>query len=210
MEANRLAIVGSGRIRFDQSRMIDACNPVIRFNECKNYGRNCGRRTDILCLTNTGGPAMRMIREAPIRSAPYRDGVTEVWLPRDSGVHAALGVDMPADGCLDVSAELLERSALADRRVIRFDAGLNERVFRELQRRSARPFTCPSTGILAIEYVAGQARFDGYEKYIFGFSFRGWEGHPWRAERDLVHARVAARRDLHWVSTWRLWPWFPR
>ena len=71
----------------DQAKLIDACDLVIRFNEWKNYGENCGQRVDVLCICNTGNPARDFIRRACIRKAPFYDLVSEIWFPRDSSVH---------------------------------------------------------------------------------------------------------------------------
>jgi hypothetical protein len=56
-----IAIVGNANFSFNQSDRIDKCDFVLRFNECKNFGLNCGTKTDAICVTNTGIPADRMV-----------------------------------------------------------------------------------------------------------------------------------------------------
>ena len=48
-----LVIVGNAPIASDLSSVIDAFDYVVRFNNCKNYALNSGRKTDLLVLNST-------------------------------------------------------------------------------------------------------------------------------------------------------------
>ena len=196
-----IAIVGNGPVSKDQSGLIDACNVVVRFNEWKNYGQNSGLKADILCITNMGVPANRIIRGALIGKVPHLDQISEIWFPRDSEVHKAHTAEFAPEYLLnefdDLSVSLLDSNNLSAKRIVRFSAGFNRKIFRTLLLLGHRSFHCPSTGIFAIEYILGEERFAGYQKFLFGFGFQGWRGHPWATERDLVIYRSLTRDDFH-------------
>ena len=200
-----LAIVGNGMVGKDQAKLIDACDLVIRFNEWKNYGENCGQRVDVLCICNTGNPARDFIRRACIRKAPFYDLVSEIWFPRDSSVHKehakVFAPSYPARKFDDQSDLLVASNALSAKRIVRFSRETNQRVFQALRARARQPFTCPSTGMLGIDYVLTEPRFADYKKNLFGFGFQGWEGHPWEAEQEQVKHYCSVREDvLFWKS----------
>jgi hypothetical protein len=57
----------------------------------------------------------------------------------------------------------------------------------------------PSLGFLALVHLLGTQRFVGYEKYLCGFVFEGWRGHPWTEEQEFTRGWMEVGR-LRWLS----------
>lgn len=205
-----VAVVGNGPVSWLDSFRIDRCDVVIRFNEWKNYRRHGGRRADVLCICNTGAPARKFIERNLIGGAPFIERISEVWFPRDEEVHkrhaSVFDPDAPASEFEDLSEGLVSSNRLSGKRLIHFSGAFNQAVFDSLSRRAVGPFLCPSTGILAIEYVLCNPRFAGSRKFVFGFSHQGWDGHPWQAERALLDERRATRTDLELIRRRQIFP----
>ena len=193
---HRLAIVGSAPIVEDQSNQIDGCDFVIRFNECKVYGGNSGVKVNVLCVTNTGIPSMRIsVKQSILRSGFY-DLVSEIWFPRNPTVHTAYsGADFS-----DNSEHLIERNQLSHLKSVYFSKELNKYVFDLLEGSFHGECNCPSTGIFGIMYVLTERRFMDYDKFLFGFGFSGYICHPWKSEEHLISHYADTRDDLHIVS----------
>jgi len=195
-----MAIIGNGPIRTDLSEFIDACDLVLRFNECKNYGIHSGRKIDILCINNTGAPAQRIVDGRMIRSASYYDSISEVWFPRNAEIHKkyAQAVEPPSPliEFVDWTDELIVSNELAAVTTQRFSGEFYGMVFHKLKNKTPEPFVSPSTGFLAIEYVLSEPRFSEYEIILIGFSFQGWRGHPWKAEHRILQGYASGRPNF--------------
>ncbi len=203
-----MAIIGNAPLRKDLSGFIDACDLVLRFNEGKNHGANSGRKADILCIGNSGAPARRLINNRAIRNAFFYDSMSEVWFPRDSGIHKKYGQTAETESFLtvydDLADELIASNELSGFTIRHFSGELNEIVFRKLKEQALQPFECPSTGFLAVEYILNEPRFVGYEKVLIGFSFQGYRGHPWKAEQRIVQGYSESRTDFKIIPASRI------
>ena len=200
----RVALVGSAPLARDMSLLIDSCDIVIRCNEAKTLGGHAGSRTDVLCVTNTGSPAQRIIAEQSIRRSPRFPGLSEVWFPRESHVHLraleASGFQISSSEFEDRSQDILTANGLGDDiAVTYFSADFNERIFASLKQKSADPFVCPSTGFMALCHLLERDDYETFDKLILGFTFQMWEGHPARAEQRFIRALCSRRPDLHWI-----------
>jgi len=195
----RLALVGNAPLKRDLSQQIDSSDLVVRCNEAKTLGGYSGTRTDILCISNTGAPARRIIDERSVRKAKF-SFLSEVWFPRVIRTHLrylrASGYNLPESEFDDCSARILEANDLADARVTFFSKDFNERVFSLLRQKSRWRFVCPSTGFLALWYILEQ--YASFDKFMFGFSFKFWDGHPAAAEKQIVE-ELCIRDDFYFV-----------
>lgn len=101
-----LIVVGSAPLEIDLARFIDACDCVVRFNNCKNYGGNSGSRTDVLFLSNSDDPANHpslafMLKKRTSRESeqelPYLTRAGQVWFirPPSAQLTAFLKNDVP-------------------------------------------------------------------------------------------------------------------
>jgi hypothetical protein len=197
------AIIGNAPIPVDYSEFIDNCELVLRINEGKNIGVHSGQKTDILCITNTGGPARRIIEGKSIWNSSYYNKLSEVWFPRDSEVHKkylqTVELPYPATEFDNRADELVAANDLSRTTIRQFSGEFNEAVFKKLKDRARHPFICPSTGLLAIEYILSKARFDRYNKVLAGFTFEGWAGHPWELEQRIVWGYAGRRMDVKMI-----------
>jgi hypothetical protein len=186
----KIAIVGSAPIETDESTRIDSCDLVVRFNNCKVYGGNSGKKTDILCVNSGGIPVKMMIARKSIFQSQFYSLISEVWVPRVIKIHhdhmREINPQDPGLADEDLSAELIKSNKLDHLPVVRFSDEFNLRVFALLKQEARNPFRCPSTGFFAIQYVLDESRFANWDKLAFGFAFKGWNGHPFMAEKRIV------------------------
>jgi len=204
-----LIFVGSAPLSKDFSAFIDSCDCVVRFNNCKNYGRNTGTKTDLLVLNNSGNPdTMRTLRfmleprtEAEVnRKLPYLHRAQEVLFARP-----------PASFLADFVKTRIQQGPLKENELSELrpnrDLAAEITAAQQIPAKKTSPlpseeFYCdvwdkllafgstdafaPSTGIMGIERVLNNPRFAEHRKFVTGFSWNMWEGHPAELERQLV------------------------
>jgi hypothetical protein len=58
----------------------------------------------------------------------------------------------------------------------------------------------PSTGMIAYDWLSRRLDYDD-TLAVEGFTFEGWEGHPWNIERQLIRARTPrySWQDNNWA-----------
>jgi hypothetical protein len=200
----RLALIGNGQISRDYSEFIDKCDLVIRCNEAKNLGKNSGNKTDVLCITNTGAPARRLINLRSVQQYPKFPDIQEIWFPRDSDVHLEwierFNISFPRSELIDIGNKIIQANNLENLSVKRFSNNLNKISFQSLKKVSNQFFVCPSTGFLAFIYISQNIEFKNFEKYLFGFTFEMWHGHPADSERFIFNEEIKSRSDIKLIN----------
>lgn len=191
----KVVLVGNAPLTRDHSGFVDAADFVVRFNLPASWGREGGTRFDAWVIANGNGGRQFAVKRS-FAEAPYRDLPSEIWFPRAVEVHRRLR-EGRAESFLSERSErdLAQRILRANRlrqRWRRFDAGF---YWRCLERLGAErdPTMVPSAGFMATNHVL--ERFEGGEITLVGFTFQGWEGHPWRLEEAFVQ-RMAAEGAL--------------
>lgn len=200
----RMAIVGNATVRRDLTKLIDSCEIVVRFNEYRTIGKNTGHKTDILCVCNTGDPAKKISQNSSILRASFYSQGLEVWFPRNESVHKSYisqhcSKFNEENFYQDLSELITVGNQLAASQTLFFSPESNQAAFNKLLARARWPFVVPSTGFLAIEHILNEPRFAEYEKLLMGFSFRGWRGHPWEAEKGIILDYTKTRTDFHLI-----------
>lgn len=192
MPTKKLVFVGNAALSDDNIAFIEECDFVVRFNE-RNSMTGSGR-TDLLFATNIGRPAQRFCERRP-----FIELSCDICFVRDEGVHRehfeqvrSLYPEYSDADLDDFSEAIIEANHLEREKVLRVPAQSNRLTFEKLQATAKEPFYCPSTGIMAIEHVLSCPDYLEFEKHIVGFTFEGWEGHPWNAERALIAAHEEA------------------
>lgn len=192
------------------SRFINACDCVVRFNNCKNYGGNSGSRTDVLFMSNSGDPAVHvtlafMLKDRTAREVkqelPYIIKARQIWFvrPPSGQLSAFLKNRIPDTVRMknieleynshgrDLAAEITRGQNIPEEKVKMVSPEFHAFVWDKLMKYGKTEAVLPSTGIIGIETILGDSQFDVYgKKYIVGFGWKGWEGHPWELERQLV------------------------
>jgi len=195
----KIAIVGNANLKSDQSALIDSCDFVVRFNNCRNYGNNSGTKVSAVCITNTTLTDIKDF-DYNLKDRTFHKDISEIWFPRSIPVHKRINHQYDYE---DASESIVEVNNLHSCKIVHFSDEMNENVFRLIRENGKKPFICPSSGILAIEYILGEDRFKEYNKFVFGFNFYmrgedilGWYGHPWRIEKKIVLTYAATRDDF--------------
>lgn len=190
----KVAIVGNGETREGAAESIDAADFVVRFNECRSYGRG-GVRTDVIAVCNTGLPAKTMLGSANWRAHPAVVAAGEVWSVRDSAKFAEmrpmLALSHPEldDFCDDYTSQFGTFCAATAKAHVVIDRTVHEAIDHALLAYGPGRYVVPSSGMIVIGYVL--ERFPGHDIVLAGFNHSGWEWHPFAAERQLVDHYIA-------------------
>lgn len=153
-----IIIVGNAPLDRNIGHRIDDHDIVVRFNKCGTMDANGGTKLDILCFT-VGHPEHSYILSDDFADKAVR--ASEHWITH-------VGKDYQ-------NAEVVTRFNR------KFQSSLCPIV---LLNDSKDGFH--SSGFLAVRYVLNSPRFRDMEKFVAGFEWAGWEGHPWAAERSIV------------------------
>jgi hypothetical protein len=191
-----IMIIGNGEIEAGLDHTIDVADLVMRFNDCRSIGAS-GRKTDIVAVCNTGRPAKKMLEEPGWKDNPAVLAASSIWCVRDPrkfvDLRAPLAVSHPAldDFCDDYTDGYAEYCRETSKVLHVVPAATHEAVDRELAAFDPAPYVVPSTGLVAIAEFLARFRQAGDHISVVGFGHRGWEWHPWQAERQWVDARIA-------------------
>jgi hypothetical protein len=205
-----LVIVGSAPLEKEYSDFIDSRDLVVRFNNCKNYNVHSGKRTDILVLNNSGSPDNNhtlafMLKprseEEVQQELPYLRMAEQVWFARPMGtfLQEFFKTRIDPDNRFRearlkeallrpyLAVEIAKAQNIPESKVKYITVDLFVKVWEKLLGYGDTDALLPSTGVLGIEMIFADPLFDVYEKYIVGFGWSGWEGHPWLLEQQLVN-----------------------
>lgn len=191
-------IVGNGEISQAAGAMIDACDLVIRFNDCRSLGRG-GGKTDVVAVCNTGRPARGMVTSDAWRGSAAVSQASAIWCVRDprkfSELRAPLMASHPElyDLCDDFTPQFAAFSAATGKAHYVVDRAMHEAVDEELQPHQPGAYVVPSSGLIVIRDVLNTAGPHDTVS-IAGFGHVGWSGHPFAAEKRLVDSYAAAGR----------------
>lgn len=198
----RIAVVGNAEVRKDHSSFIDSCDVVIRLNlRCglpSLTHRRVGNKTDILGYSPRAVRLVLEDREHAEQVKLFANGAQRIWFlgprlwfrPRPRGIIRFLARQEELE--FDASASMLKLLELEDRQTEYFTRGFRRSVARKVRALDAAAGkTFPSAGMVVIQRVLEDPEFERHQKYLVGFTFEGWQGHPFAAERRLVEAHSA-------------------
>lgn len=209
MARHRIAIVGNAPVRKDWGDIIDACDFVIRFNGCQTRRAGTGDRIDVLALCNSApSPTARLMS---FSHGDAFEAADEIWLTRNPDLYQTYLSEAEAK---EFRYTDIYRADPTEYLSYLHGLGKSYRIFEsdiEIRLRNAilevaprRRWLVPSTGALALTHCL--SHFAESEIVVTGFSFEGWAGHPWLAERryllNLAEAgRVTLLEDgFRWLS----------
>lgn len=196
-----IVIVGGGRATSNRAKLIERAAIVVRFNDCKSSCWNNGYRTDILLINNTGPAALKYCKANSLATPfPFKSPWQYIFV-RDIGSHkehykkmASFFPEYGADIFEDYSAEIVHANRIQPHMLSWIPHGFSQDLFHQLEQISSGPFLCPSTGMIGIAWMLMNEQFLDRRIHLIGFSFAGWEAHPWPAERELVLQQVRLGR----------------
>jgi len=187
----KIVVVGNGDIPDGANALIDVADLVIRFNDCRSFGRG-GVKTDVVAVCNTGRPGKSMSEEPQWRSLQPVQAASTIWSVRDPAkfldMRSGLKVSNPEldDFCDDYSDAFSVIASDNGKQHQIISRDIHERADGFLAAYSPEPYICPSSGLIAIFQVLDMAAKDQAQVFITGFGHQGWAGHPFQAEKQLV------------------------
>jgi hypothetical protein len=198
----RLLIVGNGDIERDLTDDVERAAIVVRFNLCRNYGKNTGKKADLLCVVNWGWSGKKFAAERKLQELECINSIKQLIFPlskrildlpdglvcrliRLAHAHPSLFRDLLRLG--EFGNEIILNNHIADRDIVYVHSAIRRQLYRKLRtKRNLSGIVAPSTGMIIIEYFLNSTAWSEYEKSICGFSHEGWWGHPWEAEKALI------------------------
>lgn len=169
---------------------------VVRFNLVPDFLNNPHARTDALCMVNTGPVGQKIYETKFLLNTPLKERIREVWFLRDgptARVLSGFGRRIPQDDYIDHSDAIIEENDLRNKIIIGPDREMYSKAHSYINKNGGHRSHCPSTGFLAMHYILNSGRFDGYHKFITGFSHTGWTGHPRETEKMITDIWVRER-----------------
>lgn len=205
----RVVLVGNAPLRRSVARLVDGAARVIRFNKARGHGAESGSRTDELYLVNHGGQMAEWLAQDDLPCQPAVAAAATVVLPvpllpghltsreaRALERERDVAIDPDRVNHLEDAQRLLERAGCAVDRVSVAEYRGAQRALAALAPSTATEHY-PSTGFVAIYRTLSRAR-PGERVELCGFTFEGWRGHSWDAERRWVAMRAdEGRLTLH-------------
>jgi hypothetical protein len=187
-----IVLVGNAPLKRDHSSLINSADLVVRFNIPRAYGAESGTKFDIWSIANSAG-GKKFIDNQVFKNAAYKDQPSQLWLPRDVDVHKKLRT-LYADSEtlltssteIDFSDEIIQANDLKNLHLVRFPSKIYWGCLDVLRKAATRhdAVRIPSTGFLTIYYVL--QKLNQQPLTVIGFSFEGWNGHPWHLEKKIV------------------------
>lgn len=203
--ARRIMIVGNGEIGEGLAETIDAADLVMRFNDCRSVGAG-GGGTDIVTVCNTGRPGKAMTEDAGWANNKSVWLASAIWCIRDPAKFNAMKPDILRDHpelddfCDDYTDGFADLARQSGKDFHIVSGATHEALDRTLATFGSAPYIVPSTGAVAIAEFITHYRQPGDEIFLAGFGHRGWDGHPWMAEKawveDLVQKGKLRRLDF--------------
>lgn len=204
--AQRVVLVGNADVAVDYSALVDGSEEVIRFNLCRNWGRNTGCRTTVLCTINEGVVCRDAYRKKSWVGWPPAEEAREIWF---RGAHQGLlrrvwltlRHPRTRKKFYDYGAKVLRACAMEHKPATYISRAEYERARDVLLPHSKLPRhdLYPSTGFLGLLHALHEPRWQKHEFVLAGFDwFAGsalrTAGHAFTEEELAVQSLVAAGR----------------
>jgi len=189
----KITIIGNAPLSwnfFRVIRLIDSSDIVIRMNLCNNLGRKTGSKIDILGLINRGTPANDLVSKNTKLENKIKQQLKEIWFSRPSrewefDTENVKQYHLPND----VSEEVLIAQELSKTNAsIRYLSVMGFRHLLGIVNGNNVYRYEPSTGLSIIHMLLSDSLYTSFDKYLIGFTWQGWHGHNWKAEKDYLHS----------------------
>ena len=196
-----MLIIGNAPIDERIAELVDGADHVVRFNRTRGFGGASGSRTDELWLINHGGQMAEWLAEDTLTALPAVAVARTIVLPvpmLPGHLSAVQARRRERDRRETVDPDRVNHLSEAQRRlendgrtVTRVSASEYGAARRALAASSGTSGPChPSTGFIAIHRTLTRAGAGPTERVtLCGFTFEGWRGHSWDAERRWVLER---------------------
>lgn len=197
----KLFIVGNGKVFQDYSSLIDSADWVIRFNELDYYNVNTGTKTNIWVVSSNPILLKRQIDNIQFNSK-INSFARNLFI--DSSILLLFSIPpfIPSKISSNSTKYL---SFLEQERKSRKESvalflthfGLHNHTYKivefplkyvtELKVEQWSPiWMFPSNGYLITKMILEDFNYSDHQKYLVGFSWEGWQGHPWSIEKNAL------------------------
>lgn len=191
-------IIGNGKVQNDITSMIDKADVVVRFNDTNNYAENTGTKTTFWVLSSNKFLINQYISGSQILGNKKKIAIKEM-IRNTQSLLFSIPPFYPVQP--ETQKNMFKRIVSEDRkerieavsnflhhfestehpfRIIEFS---NKYIFDIAPAIWAPNWTCPSNGYLITRMFVDDATYYKHKKYLVGFSWEGWEGHPWILEK---------------------------
>jgi hypothetical protein len=192
----KLVIIGNADVASDHSELVNSFDVVVRINLRKNHNTihvTTGTKTDVLCYTPRAVYMVMNNDEDLQLIEGYCRNVSRLWYLRPRHGYWVNRIFLSGFFFrkerlfFDISRAFIKRLKLKDGRTEFVKTDFLNSIINKLQVMNPNgPKPWPSAGIVAIEKVIADEEYTHFEKYLLGFTFEGWEGHPWESEKKLI------------------------
>ena len=192
---NNILLIGNAVTTVDQVDQINRYKCVIRFNQPQGIFEQTGSRFSVWVICN-GGAGYRFAQAKTFLNATFKTLPDAIWFPRDVSVHRQLEQKQPGRFNplaleADFAMSVIESNQL-HQPTHHLGADNYLACFRQLSEIDSH-FIMPSSGFVTLHYLIHT--YPNLTIDCIGFTFEGWEGHPFEAEKKQV---------LHWASDGKL------
>lgn len=209
----KLLIIGNGPVFNHYEPLLNDAKVIVRFNSAKRIGDYDHGRQTILAICNTGAPGKYFLNQNYLEKSDDFNQCESLLIPRVERCHIehfnTIKKSFPKYHKKELksySDEILPYLKASAKNVILISEELNKKCFEKIKAISKKPFICPSTGFITLNYILENSNFADYEIHLLGFGFRGWKGHPWAAERQIIRKLSLEKRIiLHTEPNWTRW-----
>jgi hypothetical protein len=192
----KLLILGNAVVTSDHSELVNSFDVVVRINLRKNHNTihgTTGKKTDVLCYTPRAVNLVMNNDEDLKCIEGYCGDLRRLWFLRPRRAYWVNRIFLSGFFFrkerlfFDISRAFIKCFELKGSRIEFVDTDfLNSTIKKlwDMNPSGKRPW--PSAGIMVIEKVLTDKEFANFEKYLLGFTFEGWEDHPWDLEKKIV------------------------
>lgn len=191
-------IIGNGKVHNDITSLIDKADIVVRFNDTNNYAENTGTKTTFWVLSSNKFLINQHISGSQVLGNKEKIAIKEM-IRNTQSLLFSIPPFYPVQP--ETQKNMFKRIVSEDRkerieavssflqhfestehpfRIIEFP---NKYIFDIAPEIWAPNWTCPSNGYLITRMFVDDATYYKHKKYLVGFSWEGWEGHPWILEK---------------------------
>ena len=186
----KILIIGNSEPSANHKYLLEDAEIVVRFNNKQYKFASENKKTTLLSIVNTGAVGHALLQN--IKSNKFYLEARTILFARSQKVHQDHLLQNPLrdkyseDEVVDVSHEYEEGIVRDGKLVEHLSDTQNLECFRLIQSRTHLPFICLSSGFLVVWSFLNNPQYAAYEKHIVGFSFKGWWGHPWATEKEIM------------------------
>jgi ribosomal protein L39E len=185
-----LSVIGNGKVNKDLSNIIDKSDVVVRFNNLDNYNLNTGTKITIWVLSSNKILLTRLIENPKpiVDKAKLNNSIKQELI-------FSIPTFFPVKTESQIEQNRKERDYAVNQFLNHFDLMKHpysmiefpiNYLFDLQPEKWLSKYQCPSNGYLITRFFADNPIYSDYEINLVGFSWEGWEGHPWEFEKKYL------------------------